>query len=620
MEGAGEPRTERSGAASTPHHQLSTPHHQAVPGQRVMPDGSPATGVADVAARIAEVHHAVTALSDVDLELVAVQDLGELLTRIEQARAVFDAAANQVLDRFDAQGGAAYDGLRTTRSWLAQRCQMTGATAQRRVRTARALRQLPEVAQGFRDGRFSADQADLFARQLNERTAEAMVEDESVLADLADRLRPDEFARELRGWAEMVDTDGTEPDPGHRTRGFSFAKTLDDSWTGRLDLGSADGALLHAAIAAMVQRLRDQDARSAVDGDDLRADDAPGRTGEPDSGGRSGDADLSDPDAGGTGGVGRADSAGTTSAASRRSPAQLRADALLELVRRGVAPHLAAATAPLTGVSLGDQHCVGDAPGAPDTAAADRAAGGSDAIGAGASATAAARPTGSIHVKLHLVMDAADLAGGRGADTFDGDHLSPADTDRLLCDSTIARILFDPTSGLVLDHARARRLVTPAQRAALAVRDGGCSFPGCDVGPTACDAHHIDHWRRGGRTDLDNLTLVCWTHHALVHDDGWIIVPDARGGPPQWQRPDGTAVDPRPGWQPLVVDDSGDHTGEQHRHARSRRGLRLTAPPGPSEPACSGPNSKQRSRPPDDETRELVVMARERALALRAAA
>jgi hypothetical protein len=588
MEGAGEPRTERTGAASTRR-------------PRVQPDGTAADGAPDVAERIAQAHRAAAALGQVDLERVAVQDLGELLTQLEQARAVFDAAANQVLDRFDAQGGAAYDGLRTTRSWLAQRCQMTGATAQRRVRTARALRQLPEVARGFRNGRFSADQVDLFARQFNDRTAEAMVEDESVLAGLADRLRPDEFARELRGWAEMVDTDGTEPDPGHRTRGFSFAQTLDDSWTGRLDLGSADGALLHAAIAAMAQRLRDQDARSAVDGDDLRADDAPGRTGERESGGRSGDADPGDPDAGGTGGVGRADSAGTTSAASRRSPAQLRADALVELVRRGVAPHLAAATAPLTGVSHDDQLQAGGGSDAAPTSGAD----------ASGPAAGAAPRAGSLHVKLHLVLDAADLASGRGADTFDGDHLSPADTDRLLCDCTIARILFDPTSGLVLDHARARRLITPAQRAALAVRDGGCSFPGCDVGPTACEGHHILHWRRGGNTDMANLTLVCWAHHALVHDDGWIIVPDARGGSPQWQRPDGTPVDPRPGW--LHPDDArADDGAAAPGRAASRRALRLVAPPAPSE-RTSG------AGPPDDDVRGLAELARARALALRAA-
>ncbi|MFN7149273.1 MAG: DUF222 domain-containing protein, partial [Microthrixaceae bacterium] len=477
-----------------------------------------------MAVRIAQVHRAATALGEIDLDRVAVQDLGELLTQVEQARAVFDAAANQVLDRFDAQGAAAYDGLRTTRSWLAQRCQMTGATAQRRVRSSRALRQLPEVAHGFRDGRFSADQVDLFARQLNERTAEAMAEDESVLAGLADRLRPDEFARELRGWAEMVDTDGTEPDPGHRTRGFSFAQTLDDSWAGRLDLGSADGALLHAAIAAMVQRLRDQDARSAVDGDDLRADDAPGRTGDPTHARDDRGPDDRGPDgrgaadAGRTGGVGPADVADTTSAASRRSPAQLRADALVELVRRGVAPHLASAAGPLTGLSVGDGHDLGDGRSVDD----DRA----EVAGTGTGERPARlAPAGSIHVKLHLVLDAADLTSGRGADTFDGHHLSPADTDRLLCDSTIARILFDPTSGLVLDHARARRVVTPAQRAALAVRDRGCSFPGCHLGPTACEAHHIVHWRRGGRTDLDNLTLVCSTHHAYVHDDGWIVVP-----------------------------------------------------------------------------------------------
>ncbi|MFN7151879.1 MAG: HNH endonuclease, partial [Microthrixaceae bacterium] len=148
-------------------------------------------------------------------------------------------------------------------------------------------------------------------------------------------------------------------------------------------------------------------------------------------------------------------------------------------------------------------------------------------------------------------------------------------------------------------------------------------FPGCHLGPTACEAHHIVHWRRGGRTDLDNLTLVCSTHHAFVHDDGWIVVPDARGGSPQWQRPDGTPVDPRPGW---LHPDEAPHSQDAAPPDRAvpsdrdappdravpRRALRLVAPPAPSERASG-------TGPPDDDVRELADLARARALALRSA-
>jgi hypothetical protein len=58
---------------------------------------------------------------------------------------------------------------------------------------------------------------------------------------------------------------------------------------------------------------------------------------------------------------------------------------------------------------------------------------------------------------------------------------------------------------LPLDLGRTTRVVSPAQRNALAVRDGGCVFPGCRRPLAWCEGHHVRHWLDGGPTDLDNL-------------------------------------------------------------------------------------------------------------------
>jgi hypothetical protein len=81
-----------------------------------------------------------------------------------------------------------------------------------------------------------------------------------------------------------------------------------------------------------------------------------------------------------------------------------------------------------------------------------------------------------------------------------------------------------------LDLGRSTRVVHPSQRAALAVRDGGCVFPGCDRPLAWCEAHHLWHWVDGGPTDLSNLAMVCRTHHRRVHEEGWQLTrgPDGR--------------------------------------------------------------------------------------------
>jgi hypothetical protein len=81
-----------------------------------------------------------------------------------------------------------------------------------------------------------------------------------------------------------------------------------------------------------------------------------------------------------------------------------------------------------------------------------------------------------------------------------------------------------------LDVGRASRVVQSTQRSALAVRDGGCVFPGCQRPLAWCEAHHLLHWLHGGPTDLANLAMLCRAHHRAVHEGGWRLArgPDGR--------------------------------------------------------------------------------------------
>ena len=114
-----------------------------------------------------------------------------------------------------------------------------------------------------------------------------------------------------------------------------------------------------------------------------------------------------------------------------------------------------------------------------------------------------------------------------------------SDVERLLCDCSVTRVVTGP-SGVPIDVGRERRTVSPTQRKALVVRDGGCRYPGCGRPPGWCDAHHVQFWRHGGATDQANLVLLCDHHHHVVHRPGWTATFD--GSQFRVFKPDGTEV------------------------------------------------------------------------------
>ena len=170
--------------------------------------------------------------------------------------------------------------------------------------------------------------------------------------------------------------------------------------------------------------------------------------------------------------------------------------------------------------------------------------------------------SGGVRPQLLVTVDLDSLLGpgGLGGEAGGPWPLDPETCRRLGCDGAVTRVLvtrhpdpshdpgsddnpaswlrvaarlLPPTLGGTptqpLEVGRTSRVVTPAQRAALTVRDGGCVVAGCDRPPAWCEAHHLRHWLHGGPTDLANLALLCRAHHRAVHEGGWRLARDPDG-------------------------------------------------------------------------------------------
>ena len=117
-----------------------------------------------------------------------------------------------------------------------------------------------------------------------------------------------------------------------------------------------------------------------------------------------------------------------------------------------------------------------------------------------------------------IVVDWATFLNS-GLGRMDGQFTGPLDRrdiERLLCDSTISRVIMGPDSK-PLDVGRGQRAFTQAQRKSITVRDEGCTFAGCEVPPGWCETHHHTHWKDGGETCLENGCLLCPHHHRFLH-------------------------------------------------------------------------------------------------------
>jgi Domain of unknown function (DUF222)/HNH endonuclease len=149
-------------------------------------------------------------------------------------------------------------------------------------------------------------------------------------------------------------------------------------------------------------------------------------------------------------------------------------------------------------------------------------------------------------------IDVAVLTGEDGAAELEsGAGLAAETARRLVCDSRLQAALH-ASDGTPLGVGRASRTVPHWLARQVRHRDHACRFPGC-TRTRFTQNHHIDFWvAHEGPTDLNNLVLLCWHHHRLVHEGGWRVRGDPAGHL-EFLRPDGRVLQTGPpGLRPEV--------------------------------------------------------------------
>jgi Domain of unknown function (DUF222) len=491
------------------------------------------------------------------VDALAAEDVGALpdsvgAGQVLQLRALLERAEGEWLRRLaatDAKGAAGAESgalFGSTSAWLRAKTRMSARAANDRIRAARALHRghLPDTAAALAAGDITAEHAAVIARALADlpraqaRAAEPLLLDLAREADptatrrLGEHLRyaldPDgedekgKRRHDRRGlhvsttWAGMVGIDGLlDPEAGEtvlaainalakpagpdddRTAAQRRADALTELARRALDtdrLPEANGARPHMTITVDLDSLL----RAAATTAHAHADDQPDihdhPEGQADSEGSGDSEGLGEPGADADSAaamvpVGQFSWTGPIGAETARRIACY-ADITRVVVRRHPNPH------------------------SPHDSAPDSPYDGADHDGDPWTSWWGQDPP-----------HPAD-GGGRG---WDGQAYKRAHDIVRAAMAGLPHTLGGPLSE-PLDVGRASRVATPAQRRALAARDGGCLFPGCDTPPLWCEPHHwLIHWIDGGETNLDNLALLCRRHHRFVHEDGWSMSQDHHG-------------------------------------------------------------------------------------------
>ena len=133
--------------------------------------------------------------------------------------------------------------------------------------------------------------------------------------------------------------------------------------------------------------------------------------------------------------------------------------------------------------------------------------------------------TTGLPVQVVVTVDIDTLRDQLGtAESLGAGLIGASTARRLACDAKILPAVLGSDS-VPLDLGRTTRVITPGQRAAVALRDGRCRWPGCTH--TIENVHHIDYWANGGSTDLHNLIGLCVAHHKKIHERNFLLVGNA---------------------------------------------------------------------------------------------
>ena len=116
---------------------------------------------------------------------------------------------------------------------------------------------------------------------------------------------------------------------------------------------------------------------------------------------------------------------------------------------------------------------------------------------------------GGLAASVTITMTLDQLRDGLGTALLStGQEMSANQARRFACNANLIPMVLDGDTK-ILDLGLGKRLFNRYQRIALAHRDKGCCWRGCDRPPGWCEVHHANRpWAKGGQTNLSDGVLV----------------------------------------------------------------------------------------------------------------
>jgi len=190
---------------------------------------------------------------------------GASMERLYRVQARLDSFVTEATAAFEVAEEWAADGAKTASAWIASRCRVPRASAKRRVRLARTLRHLPEVAQAWRDGAIGVDQARAIASARRHRTEASMARDEAMLVAQAKEMGFEDFNRVLDYWKQLADPDGAEASDEERkaARNVFLESSLGGMWLGQMTLDPVSGSIVAGELNRLEHQLFEADCAEA---------------------------------------------------------------------------------------------------------------------------------------------------------------------------------------------------------------------------------------------------------------------------------------------------------------------------------------------------------------------
>ncbi len=380
---------------------------------------------------------------------------------------------------------------------LARAAGLSKRDAISQVKTVERLQEMPAVRDALENGEISVANAKTLATTC-EKTSARQVDGDAELLTKAATLSPEHFRHEAGRWAApRQDDDGEERYRRQRARRrLSFWDGDDGMVHLRGELDPVTGAKVRKRFDLEAERLRRSDLHS--------------RGGEK----RSRNQRMADA-------LDTLTSHGSIYSKTSGTPADDPSDDLNETGHGSIG----ASGGGIGGTGLGTSRTSGGVSGIGQgsNGTSDSGVKGTGRTSdSGGKCGCGGRPPADITIVQHLSADGTDAF----AEVAGGGTIPQSVLEEHFCNAAIRGVVFSG-EGVPLWHGHTKRLATKAQMNALRARYGACG--GCGTDMWLSDGHHIEPVSQGGRTDIDNMMLLCWICHQKAHRHGWREVPDGRG-------------------------------------------------------------------------------------------